>query len=492
MSRHLDDLLRELADHETRGAEAAAPDPTTEVRELTREIRARRTRRVVGVTGGAAAAVVVGVLVANLATGTPRPVPASPAPSASASASATPSTSPEPQPTAEPEVVDPGPVVGVVAPFPEAPSAQWTVSAADLVPDWSSEEPPGLGDVTRGSVLPGVRTVDAGDVQVVLVADRSGLEQYLVGVDTATGGARWSRPTTTVDGYRVWTCAGTSPDGLVVCEGIADDAEDPVVALLDPASGAVVRTLPLGGSPDTLGVVDGVVVAHGPLGDGTLGVEAVDLATGEPAWSRELADVVALEEYTGDVHIGRTRAEGDLLLLTGAGYAVTVDRRTGEIAATTPTGTPDVLGPVPWGHDVRAVGPGVVPPTLTPRVEGTGTEAQALGVQALGRDGSELWVHEEPGAVVSGLVGDGVLVRQDDGVVLLDGVTGATRWTVGAGDVLAFDGTRLLVGRAGEVEAVTVADGSTAWSVPIPAGCTPTVLPGTVLCGGADTLSLFR
>ncbi|MFS0702680.1 PQQ-binding-like beta-propeller repeat protein [Cellulomonas sp. 179-A 4D5 NHS] len=502
MSPNLRDLLHELADHETAGAAAAAPDTRTEVQMLTREIHGRRSRRVAAVASGAAAAVVAGVLVASGVVGSPRPVPASPEPSATTSARPTPETSPEPSAIVEPEQVDPGPLVGLVPSLAQAPEERWTVSVADLVPGWSSEEAPRLGDVTRGSILPGVRTIDAGDVQVALVADWSGLEQHLVGIDAATGDVRWSRPTSAVDGYRVWTCAGVSPDGLVVCHGLDESsgATGSGVALLDPATGTVVRMLPLSRGAGTLGVTGGVVLAHGPMtAETVLGVEAIDLATGAPVWSRELAGVVAVEEFAGEVAIGETRIEGDLVLLTGAGYAVTVDLRTGDPAPTTPTGTPDVHGPVPWGHDVRSVGPGVVPPALVPRVEGRGTDARALGVRALRPDGSELWAHDAPGAVVSGLVGDGVVVGQDDGLALLDGATGATRWTVGAGDVLAFDGTRLLVSQADAVEAVEVSDGSIVWSMPTSGSCTatvwpgaPTSVPGTILCGSGDALSLFR
>lgn len=99
MSPNLRDLLHELADHETAGAAAAAPDTRTEVRHVMTDIRSRRTRR-----AAASGAVAVAVLAVGVATATALgPAPRDPAvddPTPRRTASPTPTSSPGPSPSA--------------------------------------------------------------------------------------------------------------------------------------------------------------------------------------------------------------------------------------------------------------------------------------------------------------------------------------------------------------------------------------------------------
>jgi outer membrane protein assembly factor BamB len=418
-------------------------------------------------------------------------VSTSPSPTASASVDDAPTTDASATPAE----------IGVIAAMPRAPHALWTVALRDLVPGWSDAVDPSLGDVAATPhALPGFRGVDVGGVLVLGLGSIT--EDHLVGVDTTTGTVRWHVGPDGADGRRTSTCVGESPDHLVVCQGTSASGA-PQIQLLDPTSGRLARTIPLAFPAVSIGVSGQLVIAHGPGQEtGSNRRDGIDLSTGETAWSVVASGAVPQTDVTGDP-VASTEVRGETATLSGLTYAFAIDVRTGaeldpRLTSTSST-RPDGL--------VSGVGPGGAPSAalsggplvdITDRWVGASDiwyhpasrptpifASASAGDSAAGQqadtlaaidpsDGTLLWSVDSPSAVAVGVIGGGVVVRDEEHVSLLDQRTGAVRWVVPGHEVVGFDGTYLLVVRSNVptyvVTSVDVTDGSTLWSSSTPGG----------------------
>lgn len=457
MSENLRDLLRRLAEHETAEVHAVAPDTRTEVGRVLADIRTYRARRTAAISAAAVTVLAIGVATATALTPAPRePAVPSPAPTTSTAPTPSPTTSPEPTVPPEPVRVTGW---GVVDSLAQPPSPLWSLPAAAVRPD--GLVPTEFADVRTGAPDGGFEAVDAGDVLVTQVSGPEGAT-WLTGLDTATGAVLW---VVEEDGTlpRTWTCAGVTSDGLVACLGSsAQDVSE--VLLLDPRTGAVVRTLPLSLPASSLGLAGDTVVVHGKPVPTTARWDGVDALTGATLWSHTEPGG-ASDEAPDDHMFPSTEVQGLTARLVGFGYTAVIDTTTGE---RTTTGLPDhgaEAAPTVW-----APSPGVTVPRLVvvPFDEATGAPRRLDVLDPA--DGSVRWTRVTN--ELHGVVGDGVLVGDDTGMTFLDLATGTERWSTGPGTVVATDGERVLVAprESGPVAALSLADGSTAWSVPAPGG----------------------
>lgn len=437
------------------------------------------------------------VLLAGGCTSSDQADPAATAPSTSApvaeSSSPTASATTD-EPTAAAEV-------GVIAAVPRVPQPLWTVALRDLVPGWSDEAGPGLGDVAATPhALPGFRGLDVGGVLVLGLG--SIVENHLVGLDATTGAVRWHIGPDGVDGRRTSICVGESPDHLVVCLGTSGAALQ--IQLLDAATGRLVRSIPLAFPAESIGVAGHLVIAHGidPV-TGAARRDGIDLSTGATTWSVVASEAAPQIEVTGDP-VASTEVRGATATLSGLAYSSAIDVRTGAELDPRLTST---LSTRPDGL-VSGVGPGGVPSAalsggplvdLTERSLGvphiwyrpasrstpifatsrstSGQKDTLVAIDPL--DGASLWSVDLPSATAVGVIGDAVVVRDEDHISLLDQRTGAVRWVVPGRDVVGFDGTHLLVLTSYTPTAVwtsvAVADGSVVWSSPTDGGDLATV-----------------
>ncbi|MGV8977225.1 MAG: PQQ-binding-like beta-propeller repeat protein [Cellulomonas sp.] len=444
---------------------------------------------------GFAAVLLIGGCTSSNQTSTASPAPTTP-PSPTAESSSTPS------PTAPTTPIE----VGAIADVPQAPQPLWTVSLRDLVPGWSDEGDPTLGDVAAiPHALPGFRGVGVGGVLVLGLG--SMVEDHLVGIDAMTGTVLWHVGPGGVDGRHTSTCVGQSPDHFVVCSGTSASGERQV-QLLDPATGRPARTIPLGFKVDSIGVSGHLVIADGLTQDGSsFRRDGIDLTTGATAWSVLTPGVAPLPDVTGDP-VATTMVRGETATLDAVAYAVAIDVRTGAeldqrltstsavrpdglVTGFAPDGTHsaalaggplvDITGrwadaPNIWYHP--APGPTPIFSSVLPDAPTSGQQTATLAaIDPL--TGTQLWSVSTPLATAVGVIGDAVVVHDEDQVSLLDQRTGAVRWVVPSGDVVGFDGNQLLVVTrdAGTftLASVDVKDGSTRWSAPAPRGSFLTV-----------------
>ncbi|WP_258725353.1 PQQ-like beta-propeller repeat protein [Cellulomonas sp. NS3] len=486
MSPNLRDLLHELAGTETAAAAATAPDTSTEVRHVMTDIRTLRARRTGAISAVAVTVLAVGIATATALTPAPRdpavdPVPtatATPTPTPTASASAT--TTPTPTATATPEQPAGWGVVGSLA---QPPRALWSLTAGDVLPDPAGGQPTTFVDVRDGSWYGDFEAVDAGDVLVTFVTAEDG-QNALTGIDAVTGAVRWvqrqgvERPTT-------WTCSGTSSEGLVVCLGSSAE-DEPELQLLDPQDGTVVRTLPVEPWVVSTGLAGDTVVVHGKPEPTTARWDGLDAVTGRTVWSHVEPGAASDEPVYGDV-FAQTQVQGTHARLAGFTYSAVIDTATGERSTTGPQDLGVGRDPAVW-----SVAPGAVVPRLVPVTTSADGGMSALAAHDP-RDETVLW---EAGATrVEGLVGDTVLVEDAAGVSALDLATGAVRWSTDAGTVVATDGERVLVHHHDrqELVALALADGSTVWSLPAPAGSIvgTSVMPRHLAVSGPRAVQLY-
>ncbi|MBB2923583.1 PQQ-binding-like beta-propeller repeat protein [Cellulomonas cellasea] len=482
MSPNLRDLLHELADHESAGAAATAPDTRSEVRHVMTDIRTLRTRRTAAVAVAAVTVLAAGVATATALTPAPRdPAVVDPAPTATAP-TPTPSPSATPTPTAPPEPAQPAgwSVVGSLA---APPQALWSLAAAAVLPDPAGDATPPttFADVRDGSWFGDFEAVDAGEVLVTSVTTANG-QNALTGIDAATGAVRWvqrqdaEHPTT-------WTCSGTSSEGLVVCLGSSAEGTNEL-QLVDPLDGTVVRTMPIEPWVVSAGLAGDTVLVHGKPEPTTARWDGLDAVTGRTLWSHVEPGGASDEEVYGDV-FALTEVWGTHARLDGFTYSAVVDTTTGERSTTGPQDLGPSEGPTVW-----APAPGV-------EVPGLALDDSAVGISgtlvALGPTGDALW--DARANQIEGVVGDTVLVEGADGVSALDLTTGAVRWSTSAGTVVTTDGERVLVHLHDERElvALALADGSTVWSLPAPAGEIngTSVTPRHLAVSGAGTVQLY-
>ncbi|NMM16633.1 MAG: PQQ-binding-like beta-propeller repeat protein [Cellulomonas sp.] len=399
--------------------------------------------------------------------------------------------------------------VGAIADVPRAPQPLWTVTLRDLVPGWSEGGDPTLGDVAAvPHALPGFRGVGIGGVLILGLG--SIVEDHLVGIDAMTGAVLWHIGPDGVDGRQTSTCVGESPDHLVVCMGRSDSGE-PQIQLLDPATGRLARTIPLGFDAHSIGVSGHLVMAHGPGQDGdSARRDGIDLTTGETAWSVVTPGGAPLPDVTGDP-VAMTDVRGETATLSGLAYVVAIDVRTGAeldprltstsvarpdglVTGFDPNGTHsaslaggplvDITGrrldvPDIWNHPA----PGRTPIFASAEPGGSATGQRTDTFDAVDPlDGTQLWSVDTLSATAVGVIGDAVVVRDADHVSLLDQRTGAVRWVV-PGDVVGFDGNHLLVVTRDAttdvptftLTSVEIAKGSARWSAPAPRGYLVTV-----------------
>lgn len=455
MSPNLRDLLHELADHETAAATAAAPDTRTEVRHVMTDIRSSRTRRVAVVGAAAATVLAIGVATATALTPAPR-VPAVLDPAPTVTASPTPSTTATP--TAEPAPT-PAPAtltgLGLVDSLATAPRALWELSPRSVLGLEASQDVPTFVDVRTGAPYGAFSAVEAGDVLVTQVSGSDG-GYVLAGLDATTGATVWARDDEPLPSWP--TCAAALSNGLLACLAIDASASGRVVTLLDPTDGTLVRTIPLGFDPLSVGAAGGTVIVHGHEDEATPRWDALDTATGATVWSHLDPGGATDEEPPGDV-FASTSVEGDIAFLAGYTYHALIDVRTGErtTAGASLTGIREL--PTLW---VPADG------VTVPAFERVGdTSSDAAVIRALDPvSGDVLWTSREGVYPLVDVVGDGVFVYDQETTYYLDLATGRERWSTTAGWPVATDGERVLLGptRASGLSVVSVSDGSEVWS----------------------------
>lgn len=481
MSRDLTDVLHAFVDDRARASAAEGPDPAQRARTVAALVRRRRSRRVGGLAAASVALLAAGAVAASALTG-PEPQPAVPEPSAttSASPSGTPTSAPTPTPTPEASALaatEAGALRGVIAPIPDAPRALWTTPLGSLAPAPDGERL-FVSHVTTGFYAPHHDVVDAGTAWVYAVGAFP--ERHIVGVDPVTGAPLWRLPSE--PGARATTaCFGVDAVGSIVCTG-TDAAGGHEIQLREPTSGELVRSIALEGDVHSTGYANGVVIAHGRVGVSGIFWQGIDVSDGSAVWSHE-ADGAGDPAEPGTPPGGATNVVGDAALLMGHRYSVYIDVRTGESLASDGKDGP-TFESMTHGTYRASVLTGraadelsFVPTDLQDGYGGEGEPSVPSTVRLEARSaakGSTLWTYEARGADVVGVLDDTVLLRDWEGLVLVDARTGARRWSTGHGLLLAFDGSRLIVQRFNEgggeatLDALSVSDGTTSWSVPAP------------------------
>lgn len=489
MSRDLTDVLQEFVTEQAQASADSAPDLSQRARTIAALAGRRRAQRVGGFAAASVALVAAGVVAASALTGPP-PQPADPQPSVSATPSPSPTVTsgPSPTPSVPSRALVPGMpdssapwVRGVVPSLASAPRALWTVAPADVAGDWPWEEAPLFGDVAEGAVQPGAQVVDAGDTIVAYVADLSTAHARVVGLDAATGQVRWARGASGTPA--LFSCAGVSPDLLVVCAGASDGKVQ--LQLLAPGTGEVVRAYPVPLEIASFAVVGSLAVVHGTVGDDAAWT-GVDVRTGEVVWSHVAPDRVTPYTEGGDP-VAETLIAWPYARLLGVVYAATIDVRTGQ-EVDPPTG-PGLIGDL----GVWAPADPVSAPVLDSwRRDEQGDVVSVVSdrVRALDpRDGSLRWTYEAADVSPVALVGDVVVVGTQGGTVSgLDATSGQVLWSsMASGHAVATDGELLLLS-SGTV--LRLVDGAVVREEGATVGRLPLGLPGRLVSENGEGLSL--
>lgn len=494
MSRDLTDVLHAFVDDRARASAAEGPDPAQRARTVAALVRRRRTRRVGGLAAASVALLAAGAVAASALTG-PEPQPAVPEPSVTTSAAPSPSmtpstavtttTAPSPTPTATPGPWARGVVDSVLTP----PTRLWTVSATEVVTEWQEQDPPLFSNVDVGDVRAGTAVIDAGSTVVTLVEDAHGFDQRVVGLDAVTGMVRWTRGE---DHERpVHRCAGTSPDGLVVCWGATSSGAGgaPELQLLDPATGEVVRGQPLEFPAESGGLSGSVLVLHAGTGPDATDVRwtGIDVSTGDVLFSHTEPGRGEAYEVTGDPPAASTVVSGPYARLDGYFYSLAIDVRTGAELVRQRDLLVNFDMPVWAPTDPESV------PVFDWWDPETGDPAPLRGRNPA--DGTVLWKQDAPGFSPRAVVGDLLLAGDLERTSALDATTGRVLWTVPvSGDIVATDGRHVLMGDG----AVLSLDDGSVLITPLAAGpgrvFGERVLGGSnhLAGGGGETLTLFR
>jgi outer membrane protein assembly factor BamB len=322
----------------------------------------------------------------------------------------TPATTAEPTGSPLPAAVD---AVGV----PVAVEADAAPAA------WCAVGVPTLAAYDRVTGVPGwVRCAESADVRhdvagvgdgAVYLTVSAGNTSRLVAVDTVDGRDRWA--------VRLTTGRADARPGSVVA-GI-DDGGRPVVASLDPASGAVRWSAPAGaGYPPFVATDDVVIVFEGPVLGGAVDpvsppsvtAVALDRGSGVERWSAPIG-VNVMVGVVGDALI----ASGDTFGPNGmTDQRVVVDLATGAERARWPGGHRDTGAIVGGGDGIYVVG---------------GQDDTTRGFDLV--TGEQRW--ERPGRLVyddvAALGDGGIYTVEDRGAVVAYALaTGATRWSLSA------------------------------------------------------------
>lgn len=336
--------------------------------------------------------------------------------------------------------------------------------------------------------------------ELVLVGSRGAL----TAIDARTGEQRWTSDADGADARAV-TCTGTRPDrpadAVVAC---VVDGPDRVV-LLDAETGGTLRVLETAVFVQDLEAVGGdlVLATAGPSR-----VERLDARTGEVRWSTDVPPATVRQTAVADgfVTISGERAavldveDGELLgswpshTRGTAGRPLTVVQTAPQGFGVWEEGAQDDARGRWFSRDGREVGEirgWVAEPTTSdgsePSVLLTLTPEPEL--RALDADREVLWSLDPL---------DGLPVVRLDGRVVLAGaetlrsvelLTGEVEWSVDLGRADAVtavsDGERLLVvsssGDTRVLRAISLRDGSTAWTSAVPGG-------GEVLGGEPDVV----
>lgn len=472
MSPDLSDLLLDLADGESRHA-AVSSDAAAELRSVLADARRVRARRLTATVTASTAVVALAVTAA-----TALPARTDDAPVADDAA-----TSAGPTPTAADTAAAAGPssaplARGLLASLDAAPHTAWTVSTADLVPGSDPAFVPRLAQF--GSLAPlgaGSFAVAAGDVWVLALADT---DLHIVGVDPAEGTFQWELETDPAAPEHTTMCGGADSAGQLVCVGVSA-TDGPVVQVVDPVAGQVVRRFGLDMDAQSVAVSGDVAVAHGVGADGAPRWQAISTRTAEPLWSGTDAEPVVTPVGSELPH--QTVALGDVVVLESGGHQRVLDVLTGEPAVASL--------PLSIGLDT-AVG------SETPDVRydwDGGADDYPLSARR-SADDTPLW--EVPEATPHGVVPGFVVTGNVGALSVRDALTGAERWEVAGAEPIGYDGTRLLTTtRETESRLVTglaaldLTSGATAWTLPVDARDVVAV-GGQLLLDGGDTLTALR
>lgn len=376
----------------------------------------------------------------------------------------------------------------------------------------------------------------------------------LMAVDTGDGSVRWRRDDLGATGCEV---AGEPIDSLAnATDPHPTDAEDRArlmcfrwdsgprgtsgdeVLVLDPASGELVRTLPIEVEVNSVTRSGMDVFVVGIDDEGYVVVDRRSLITGEQVWSYR-SPVPPVEDQTTGPGASYDFSPESVQVQVGS-WAVTLDAVTGHelpsrsepeegvtvtrfsledgaVVSVTATGgtamtqVREADGATRWARDGRAVRPSVDDATAAGMVLMTDRES-TFAVDA--RTGEALWsVDDAIGRAIGGdplvlsslviaPVGTGRSENADAGLIALDADTGRVVWRTSDDTTSTWqtytDGHRLLtLDRTGDDQQLVARDartGTIAWHVLAP----PTaefidLLPDrTILIGGSRNLTAFR
>lgn len=398
--------------------------------------------------------------------------------------------------------------------FPTAPTAKWQVGASQLggeqfvSPDPNKAQYLSLGAVHDEHTL------------VTFVSSQSSSGRTLAGVDTETG-KHWTSSRT------VQGCSDTIVNGRIACY------DQSTITFFDTATGSVVATAD-NPSPQAYEIAlntDGAYLRS--FTDGGLSIIKLDnsahtvrtkyypLADGGPGGDASSFTATSSLVASGQTSVLVVSAADGRELLNRAGYATTEPLADGSIAVISASGSAGSFtpGPVvvvrPDGTTVEIPGASVSVPTVaSPNQRG---HLLVDGKWTSVADKSSTWTTavggpDSPYGSTAAVLADDreVVIAQGENLTVADTVTGQTRWTqkVASSYATGFpvtDGQRLIAADpTGGITALSLADGSNAWSLPVSAvggassgsspaaqtfavGSTLVTLTGTTITGFAPT-----
>lgn len=472
-----------------------------------RAAQARRRRTAVTAVTGVAA--VAGLVLAGSALAArPDPQPAdtptithpTPAPTPTPSKSATAVLPDAGTGDAEPTAA----TSGLLQPYPTAPTVGWTTPVDDLWTPRRAENVglmPMFGDVTSSPhVYPGFRALAAGSTWLVAVGQP--YDEQLTGVDAGTGDARWAWPDAT--GERVLSCGGVYDDLLVCLRAGADPAASEI-QLRDPVTGAVVRAVGSGGTG--IAVVGDAVVVHRVDG-ADVEVRVLDLDDGSVRAEHILRDRADQGDVLGDPVV-MAETIGSLLRVHGVGYSFAMDVSTGSllaegmapvglrgdgwVTAQAADGSSHAVGLE--GEDVLLPGTPASSPTVwSPASEidvplltwSDSGDGQRDSVSAVDSGSGDVLWSVAGASVVQAVAGRTAVLLGDDALIGVDVVTGDELWRTGLGNVVGYDGERVVIDDAVGARAVRAVDGVVDWTLALDPARGVLAVDGTLALTGAD------